>query len=123
MPRYLIQQSHDPSLLGCQRVFEALAAKGSHFLAYADWGCEVGVHTGWLIVEAEDDADARRMVPPVIRKTASVVRLNRATPERFQADHQTPPRSNLGRRMVSNVPSTEYGEDVMENIAASKSDG
>ena len=95
MPRYLVQTSHDPSLLGCQRAFEELAAHGSHFLAQTDWGCDVGEHTGWLIVEAKDDADAQRMVPPVFRKTASVVRLNRYTPEQFRSEHRMPPQSNL----------------------------
>ncbi len=95
MPRYLIQVPHDPSLLGCRRALEALAEQGSHFIARTDWGCEVGEHKGWLIVEAEDDTDAQRMVPPVIRKTASVVRLNRFTPERWQAEHQSPLQSTL----------------------------
>ena len=95
MPRYLIELPNHPSILGCQRAFQALAAQGSHFIAHTDWGCKVGVHKGWLIVEAEVDADVQRIVPPVLRKNASVVRLSRFAPDQFPVEHETPPRSIL----------------------------
>ena len=61
---------------------------GAHYLTNAEWGCEAGEHTAWIIVEAEDDADARRMVPPFIRSSAHVVKLNKFTPERIRELHE-----------------------------------
>ena len=46
-----------------------------------------GEHTAWIIVEADNDDQARHMVPPVIRKTARLVKLNRFTPDQIQALH------------------------------------
>ncbi len=47
-----------------------------------------GEHTAWIIVEAESDAEARLMVPPVIRDTALLVKLNRFTPEQIMELHK-----------------------------------
>ena len=42
-----------------------------------DWGCMNGVHTGWAIIEAENEAQAHLAVPPLVRGQARVVRLNK----------------------------------------------
>ena len=57
---------------------------GAHYLTNADWGCDDGQHTAWIIVEAENDANALLMVPPFIRSTALLVKLNRFTPEEIK---------------------------------------
>jgi hypothetical protein len=88
MPRYMIQSSHDPDPASCLRVIEAFMYAGSHYLTNTEWGCKDGQHTGWLIVEANDDVAARLMVPPVIRKTATLVKLTRFSPEQVIGMHQ-----------------------------------
>ena len=90
MPRYMIQTSHDPTPTTCGRVLAGLLRAGAHYLRRADWGCERGVHVGWLIVEAKSDDDARLMVPPAFRSNALVVRVHRLTPEEAQALHGPP---------------------------------
>lgn len=85
MPRYIIQADH--TLEDCLRVLDGFIQAGAHYLGSADWGCEDGVHTGWLVVEASDDHDAALMVPPVFRKDARVVRLNKFTPEQVREFH------------------------------------
>lgn len=47
-----------------------------------------GVHTAWLIIEADNDSAAHLAVPPVIRKEALVVKLNRFTPEQINEMHR-----------------------------------
>jgi len=64
---------------------------GSHYLTHAEWGCLDGDHRAWITVEAEDDADARRMVPPVIRSSTKVVRLFQFTPEHVRFLQQLTP--------------------------------
>lgn len=87
MPRYMIQTSHDPSPAACLRVLDAFAVAGAHYLMRADWGCMDGEHTAWIVVEADSDEAARLMVPPVLRKTAKVVKLNKFTPEQIRELH------------------------------------
>ncbi len=84
MPRYMIQESHEPSHEACVRALDAFLRAGAHYLTNAEWGCQVGVHTAWITVEADDDYQARLMVPPVIRRTAQVTRLNRFTPQEIR---------------------------------------
>jgi hypothetical protein len=53
-------------------VVQVFLATGSHFLTHADWGCEDGVHSAWMIVDADSKEDARSIVPPQYRKDAKI---------------------------------------------------
>ena len=79
MERYMIQAPHTQE--DCVRALDAVQQAGAHYLRATDWGCYAGDHTSWLVVEALDDDDARRMVPPGLRKDVRVVRLNKFTPD------------------------------------------
>ncbi|MGD0611938.1 MAG: hypothetical protein ABSB41_10525 [Anaerolineales bacterium] len=48
-----------------------------------DWECEAGVHTGWAIVEAENESQARLIVTSRLRSKASAIRLCKFTPGRM----------------------------------------
>ncbi len=84
MDRYMIQASHDPDPAACSRMVESFLRAGAHYLTNAEWGCKAGVHTAWILVEAGSEAEARLMVPPAIRNTALLVKLNRFTPEQIR---------------------------------------
>ncbi len=86
MTRYLIQAAHEPE--ECVKMLHSYLQAGAHYLTHAEWGCEENVHQAWIIIEAESDAAARLMVPPVIRNSALVVRLNRFTPDQIRAFHE-----------------------------------
>ena len=86
MAKYIIQDSHE--VAECLKILDAFVRAGAHYLANADWGCEDDVHTAWITVEAASDTEARRMVPPVIRNRAKLVRLCRFTPERIREFHE-----------------------------------
>ncbi len=89
MARYIIEASHDHTPAACLRLLDAFAKAGAHYLTHTDWGCLAGVHKAWIMVEAENDGDARLMVPPVIRDSALLVRLNKFTPEQIRELIQT----------------------------------
>ena len=71
MDRYLVETPH--SAQDCKMLIDQIYAMG--YLYNFDWGCMDGVHCGWAIVEAENDADARLSVPPMVRKKARVIKL------------------------------------------------
>jgi hypothetical protein len=73
MERYLIETPHTAQ--NCLALVEEVNAQG--YLSNFDWGCRVGVHTGWVIIEAESEEQARMAVPPLVRKQARVTRLNK----------------------------------------------
>ncbi len=91
MARYMIEALHDPTQAACLRLLDAFAKAGAHYLTHTDWGCRAGVHKAWIVVEAESDDDARLMVPPVIRESAILVKLNKFTPDEIRELFHTQP--------------------------------
>jgi len=85
MSRYLIELRHDPDGVACARFVKLILTSGSHFLTHADWGCNDGEHTGWVIVEADSKDEARMVLPPPFRPQARIVALNYFTVEEMDA--------------------------------------
>ena len=79
MAKFLIEVPHDPDTRACARVVQVFLSSGSHFLTHADWGCEDGIHSAWMIVDVENKDEARAIVPPAFRAQARIVGLNRFT--------------------------------------------
>lgn len=75
MPRYLIETSHSSEYEGCLRALDAIIVHGSHLITQSEWGCEDGVHCGWLIAEVDSRAEAMQLVPPAYRADTRVVKL------------------------------------------------
>ena len=71
MHRFLIETPHGEE--DCLNLLTLLNAQG--YLAHFDWGCMHGVHTGWAVIEADDEAAARLAVPPLVRNQARIVRV------------------------------------------------
>ena len=75
MPRYLIEMTHGDEHEACLRSLDAIMKYGSHAMTHSEFGCGDNVHVGWLIVEAENHAEAKMMVPPTERAHARIVQL------------------------------------------------
>ena len=73
MDRYLIETPH--TVPECLDLVKLLNAQG--YLWNFDWGCEAGIHSGWVIIEAENEAQARLAVPPLVRSRARIIKLNK----------------------------------------------
>ena len=58
-----------------QSLIDQVYAMG--YLNNFDWGCKSGVHSGWAIIEAEDENQARLAVPSFVRSKARVVKINK----------------------------------------------
>ena len=93
MARYLIEIHHADDHDGCVKALHAIETHGSHFVTQADWGCEDGDHTAWMIVDATNKEEATQIVPPPFRVEARVVRLTKFTMEgidRILQQHSDP---------------------------------
>ena len=71
MDRFLIETPHRAE--DCLGLVDLLDAQG--YLTHFDWGCKSGVHAGWAVIEAENETEARLVVPPLVRREARVVRV------------------------------------------------
>ena len=69
----------------CTHVIQTFLSSGSHFLAQADWGCEDGNHSAWMIVDVESREDARAIVPPSFRSQARIIGLSKFTVDQVDA--------------------------------------
>jgi hypothetical protein len=81
MPKFLIEVPHEEEVVACARAVRVLLATGSHYLTHADWGCTDGVHKGWIIIEADNTDDARRILPVPYRAQAEIIPLTNFTME------------------------------------------
>jgi hypothetical protein len=81
--RYLIETPHTAE--DCHNLVEQVLAAG--YLYNFDWGCQSGVHCGWVIIEAESEEQAHLAVPSIVRGKARVVKLNRFDPIQDKAAH------------------------------------
>jgi len=83
MNRYMIETPH--SERKCSLLLEEVSAMG--YLHNFDWGCEVGVHVGWAIIEAESEEQALLVVPSLARDMARAIRLIKYSPEMARDMH------------------------------------
>jgi hypothetical protein len=73
MERYMIETPHTEE--ECLALLKVVNAQG--YLRHFDWGCGARVHTGWAIIEAEDETQAKMAIPPLVRDRARIIRLSK----------------------------------------------
>ena len=78
-----IEVPHEPEVLACVHVIQTFLSSGSRFLAQADWGCEDGNHSAWMIVDVDSREDARTIVPPPFRLQTRISELNKFTMDKL----------------------------------------
>lgn len=59
--RFLVIAPHTKE--ECLKALDDVKAMGQKVLDKCDWGCMAGDHTCYVILEAKDEADARKMLP------------------------------------------------------------
>ena len=84
MDRYLIILPH--TVEDCKRSLQQIEAIGT--LTHFDWGCKDGDHTGWVIIEAENKAQALMVVPTLQRPQARTIKLNKFSADEIRAFHK-----------------------------------
>ncbi|MEE9167883.1 MAG: hypothetical protein V3U24_10555 [Candidatus Neomarinimicrobiota bacterium] len=66
-------------------ILDQVLAQG--YLTHFDWGCESENHCGWAIIEAEDESQARMVVPTLLRGKAEVFRVTKFAREDVASMH------------------------------------
>ena len=73
MDRFLIETPHREQ--DCLNLIQLLRAQ--RYPTHFDWGCMNGVHTGWAVIEADNEVEARLAVPPLVRGQARIVKVTK----------------------------------------------
>ena len=86
--RYLIITTHTPEQ--CLNQLDEYVAKAPELLQKIDWGCKVGDHSGYVVVNATDESAARSMLPSEEeRQRDRIIQLNKFTPQEIKELHRT----------------------------------
>jgi hypothetical protein len=86
MARYLIESPHTQE--ECLQALDEILVRGPGALAKYDFGCMSGDHTGYCIVEAGSETEAKESVPTFLRGKARCVKVDKFTPEQIKSFHQ-----------------------------------
>ena len=86
MPQYQIVLTHTEQ--ECLAAINSIVTYGMHLLDHTWFGCDDGVHTGWLNLEADSEREARGILPPSMRGRARVIEVRMHTPEEVKDLHQ-----------------------------------
>ena len=77
MSHYVVEAPHEPAEHG-RAVAEILGMAPESQLVFL-WGCRVGVHKAWAIIEADGQGEALDVVPAFLRPRASAHRVEQYT--------------------------------------------
>lgn len=74
--RYLVEVPHAPD--ECLLAMDEILGRGPYHQELFWWGCSVGEHSAWALVQASGRGDAlEALLPPTWRDRATVRRLTR----------------------------------------------
>jgi len=85
MARYMIESPHTEE--ECLRALDEELAKGRDILGKFDFGCKVGDHTAYAIVDVKGKNDALNLVPIFLQNKARIVEVGKITPEMIKSFH------------------------------------
>jgi hypothetical protein len=83
--KYLVTAPHTKE--ECLKALDEVKATSKKLLEKFDWGCMSGDHTGYLMVEARDEAAVRKMLPSSWGNTR-IQPLNKFTPAQIESFHK-----------------------------------
>ena len=75
MERFLIISPH--TFEECIKALHETMMQG--YITHFDWGCMSGDHNGYIIIEADNEAEAIMSVPPFLRHKARTIKLCKFT--------------------------------------------
>ncbi len=85
MPKFQIVMPHDPAQ--CMDALEEVLDHDPAFFSQVFYGCHFGDCTGYALVEASSEEEARSKVPITLRKRARVVGVEPVGPEEIRSVH------------------------------------
>lgn len=85
MPKFQIVTPHDGAQ--CVQALEESLEHNPDFDSQLLFGCRFGDHTGYAVVEATSEDEARSKLPRTHQKRARVVVVEHVTPEDIRSVH------------------------------------
>lgn len=86
MPRFMLVTEHTDK--DCLQALDDMVAQNAKLLDLTWFGCKSGDHTGFAIVDAGSENEAREQLPKSLRAKTKVVKVDKFTPAEVQAYHK-----------------------------------
>lgn len=84
--KYMVVVSHTPEQ--CLTQLDEISAKGADLLNKFEWGCNSGDHTGYALIESENESAVKDMLPVDALKNTKIVKVDRFTQADLTAIHE-----------------------------------
>ncbi len=85
MARFMIESPHTEE--ECLRALDEELGKGKDILGKFDFGCKVGDHTAYALVDVNSKNDALNLVPTFLQNKVRIVEVGKITPEMIESFH------------------------------------
>ena len=85
MEKYIVESPHTKE--ECLRALDEILAEGPAVLNKFDWGCHAGDHTGYAVVDAENETNVRKLIPTFLRNKTRIIKVGKFTPEQIRSFH------------------------------------
>jgi len=87
MAKYMVELPHTDA--ECLQALDEISERNQTLLSKANWGCMAGVHNGWAVVDANDEAGARQQVgSPLMQGKARITKLSTFTRQDIEGFHK-----------------------------------
>ncbi len=83
---YLIKLPHTPET--CLKTLDKLSSESPELLNKIEWGCLSGDHTGYLIIDGENEVAVLQTLPADFRPEAKVEKVDKFTMAQIKSLHQ-----------------------------------
>lgn len=83
---YLIETPHNEA--ECLRALDEQLELGSDVLDKFYFGCMAGDHTGYAIVDANSEDEARKLIPSFLVDKSLITEVGKFTPEMIRSYHK-----------------------------------
>ena len=84
--KYLIESPHTNE--ECLAALDETLARGQDNLAAWSWSCKTGEHCGYALLEAANEAEARSLVPRIVRARARIHAVTPITAKEIERFHR-----------------------------------
>ena len=85
MPLYLVKSRHEQN--GCLHALDEQVAHDLRSLEEFVYTCGEGDHAGYAIVEANSRDEALKILPELLRREATIWKVDRFTPDDIRSFH------------------------------------
>ena len=92
---YFISSPHTKE--ECLAALDAVSSRGPEYLNQWYFGCQAGDHTGYAIMQANNEAEIRNHIPENVRAKAYVTKVEQYNQQQIRQFHQMQPTQAKGR--------------------------